>query len=115
MTFTDAIRNGFENYAKFDGRAPRREYWFWVLFVVLASIAASVIDTAVTQGILGVVIGLGLFIPNLAVSVRRLHDIGKSGWNLLWGLVPLLGFIYLIYLYVQPGDPATNEYGPAPA
>ena len=114
MTFTEAISSGLSNYANFAGRASRSEYWYWVLFQVVVAIVASVVDTVATQGILGVITGLGLLLPGIAVSVRRLHDIGKSGWNILWGLVPLLGTIYLIYLYVQPSEPGANEYGASP-
>jgi uncharacterized membrane protein YhaH (DUF805 family) len=64
---------------------------------------------------LSVVVGFGLILPSWAVAVRRLHDIGKSGWNLLWSLIPFLGGLYLLYLYVQPSSPEANAYGPAPA
>ena len=114
MTFTEAISSGLSNYANFSGRASRSEYWYWVLFQIVVAIAASIIDAVATMGILGIVTGLGLLLPSLAVSVRRLHDIGKSGWNILWGLIPLLGAIYLIYLYVQPSAPGANEYGASP-
>ena len=111
MTFSEAISSGLSNYANFSGRAGRSEYWYWVLFQVLVAIAANILDAVATMGILGVLTGLGLLLPGLAVSVRRLHDIGKSGWNILWGLIPLLGAIYLIYLYVQPSQQGVNEYG----
>ena len=108
MTFTEAISSGLSNYANFAGRASRSEYWYWVLFQVVVAIGASIVDVVATQGILGVLTGLGLLLPSIAVSVRRLHDIGKSGWNILWGLVPIFGFVYLVYLYVQPS--ASNAY-----
>ena len=114
MTFTEAISSGLSNYANFSGRASRPEYWYWVLFQFVVAIAASIVDAVATMGILGILTGLGLLLPGLAVSVRRLHDIGKSGWNILWGLIPLLGAIYLIYLYVQPSAPGANEYGASP-
>ena len=112
MSFTEAIQSGFRNYANFAGRAMRSEYWYWVLFAILASLAAIVVDVAVTVFLASVIVGLGLLIPGLAVGVRRLHDIDKSGWNLLWGLVPFFGGLYLLYLYVQPGTPGPNKYGP---
>ena len=58
--------------------------------------------------------GLAVILPNLAVAIRRLHDTGRSAWNVLWALIPLLGTIYLIYVYAQPSQPGTNAYGPPP-
>jgi uncharacterized membrane protein YhaH (DUF805 family) len=113
VSFQEAVSSVLTNYANFSGRAMRSEYWYWALFQVLASIAANIVDGIATQGILAILVGLGLFVPSLAVAVRRLHDVGKSGWNLLWGLIPILGAIYLIYLAIQPSQPGTNSYGPA--
>jgi uncharacterized membrane protein YhaH (DUF805 family) len=115
MGFAEAVQSGFNNYANFSGRATRSAYWYWVLFQVVLSIAASIIDSMVGGvGILNAIVGLGLLLPSLAVGVRRLHDIGKSGWNILWALIPILGALYLLYLYVQPSSPEANAYGPAP-
>lgn len=114
MKFDEAIRSGFRQYATFSGRASRSEYWYWVLFIVIASVAANIVDASLDTGVFGALVGLALFVPNLAVAIRRLHDIGKSAWNILWALIPLLGTIYLIYLYVQPSQPGTNAYGPPP-
>jgi uncharacterized membrane protein YhaH (DUF805 family) len=115
MTFQEAVRTGFRKYAFFEGRASRSEYWWWVLFVVLVAIAASIIDAAGTLGLASALTGLGLLLPNIAVSVRRLHDIGKSGWNVLWGLVPIVGGLYLLFLYLHKGHLGANQYGPQPA
>jgi uncharacterized membrane protein YhaH (DUF805 family) len=116
MSFTQAISSGLSKYAVFEGRAMRSEYWFWVLFVILVSIGTNIIDAMLnTSGIVGLLVSLALFIPNIAVGARRLHDIGKSGWNQLWGLIPLFGWIYVIYLYVQPSVLGTNQYGPQPS
>jgi uncharacterized membrane protein YhaH (DUF805 family) len=112
VTFTEAIQAGINNYTNFSGRAIRSEYWYWVLFAVLCSIVASLLDQMFLGGLAAIIVGLGLLLPGIAVAIRRMHDIGKSGWNILWGLIPLLGLIYLIYLYVQPGDPGSNAYGP---
>jgi uncharacterized membrane protein YhaH (DUF805 family) len=65
-------------------------------------------------GILTLLFMLAVLVPNIAVAVRRLHDVGKSGWMVLIGLIPLFGWIYLIYLYVQPGETGPNQYGPDP-
>ena len=114
MSFVEAIRSGFSNYVNFSGRALRSEYWYWTLFTVIVSFVAAIVDAFATAGLLGGLIGLALLLPGLAVSVRRLHDIDKSAWNLLWGLIPLLGFLYLLYLYTRPGTPGPNSYGPPP-
>lgn len=109
MDFGQAIKTCLNKYATFDGRAGRAEFWWFVLFNVLVSIAASIVWHR-----LGNVAGLVLLLPSLAVGARRLHDIGKSGWfQLLW-LVPIIGLIILVYWAVQKGDPNSNEYGPPP-
>ena len=115
MGFTEAIKSGFANYVNFSGRARRSAYWYWALYVLLVTIAANIIDAvAGTVPILSLVVGLGLFLPNLAVSIRRLHDTGRSGWWILIGLIPLIGFIVLIVFYVQDSDPTENQFGPSP-
>jgi uncharacterized membrane protein YhaH (DUF805 family) len=81
------------------GRASRSEYWYFALFHFLV--------VAVTGG-LGEIV---LFLPAVTVSVRRLHDIGKSAWALLWVLLPIIGWIVLIYYAVKPGEPAPNAWG----
>jgi uncharacterized membrane protein YhaH (DUF805 family) len=115
MTFQQAVRSGLQNYTNFRDRSGRSEFWYWVLFTIIVSIVASIIDAILggTTVITGLA-GLALLVPNLAMAVRRLHDIGKSGWNVLWGLIPVLGLIYLIYLYVQPSHEGSNQYGSAP-
>jgi uncharacterized membrane protein YhaH (DUF805 family) len=103
--FPEAIRNGFDQYLSAKGRASRAEYWWWWLLVAVLS--------ALTEGsVLGSLILLALFIPSVTVLVRRLHDTGRSGWSLLIVLVPFVGFIALLYFLVQPGDTASNRYGP---
>jgi uncharacterized membrane protein YhaH (DUF805 family) len=83
VTFTEAIRSGFRHYVTFSGRASRSEFWYWALFTVLAGVVAAMLDAVLrTRGLQGV-LSLVLLLPNLAISVRRLHDSGKSGWLLL--------------------------------
>lgn len=108
MNFVDAIKSGFSNYVGFSGRAPRSAYWYWVLFVVLASIVLSVISEDLAS-----IFSLAVLLPGIAVGARRLHDIGKTGWWQLLGLIPLLGWAVLIYWAVQPSE-GDNSYGPAP-
>jgi uncharacterized membrane protein YhaH (DUF805 family) len=110
-----------KKYAVFSGRARRTEYWMFVLFNFIFSIATICIDFVVGAasglpgiGFLFLLYGLGTFIPSLAVAVRRLHDTGRSGWWMLIGLVPLIGAIVLIVFNVQAGQPGANKYGPDP-
>ena len=108
MGFVDAIKSGFANYVGFSGRARRSEYWYWVLFVVLASIATTMISET-----LGSLFSLGVLLPGIAMGTRRLHDIGKSGWWQLLVFIPLLGLLVLLYWAVQPSE-GDNDFGPAP-
>jgi uncharacterized membrane protein YhaH (DUF805 family) len=118
MGFTEAITSGFRNYVNFSGRAVRSEFWYWVLFAILASIVAGLIDLALfgVEGSspINSLVGLALFLPGLAVSVRRLHDLDRSGWWILLGLIPLVGIIILIVWYCQRGTVGVNRFGPDP-
>lgn len=101
-------------YVTFSGRASRPEFWWWVLAVFLLTLAASAIDSILFDDSqpVAALLNLGLFLPNIAVAARRLHDIGKSGWWLLLALIPIIGFLVLLYFYVQPSEPGPNDYGP---
>ena len=101
------------NYANFSGRARRSEYWFFFLFYLLAYVVASIVDAVIGVPVVTLVVALGLLVPSLAVGVRRLHDIGKSGWFLLVGLIPLVGSIILIVWACTDGE-VDNRYGPNP-
>jgi len=113
----------WQKYAQFDGRSRRKEYWMFALVNVLISIALCVAilvgyatrNSAVdiVFGILCCLYGLAGLIPGIAVSVRRLHDIGRSGWWLLIDFVPFGCFVLLVFL-VLDGTPGPNEYGPDP-
>ena len=112
-----------KKYADFKGRASRKEYWMFVLFNIVFSIAAFLLDrllglTSLIQGgefgILTILYPLAVLIPALAVTVRRLHDVGKSGWMILIGLIPLIGSIWLLVLYLTDSIPGANRYGPNP-
>ena len=116
MSLQEAIKAVLGNYAKFDGRARRSEYWYWVLAVVIAEIVVLGIRT-VAEGlgqVLYIALVLAVLVPSLAVAVRRLHDTGRSGWWLLIGLIPIIGAIVLIVFYVQDSAAGANEYGPSP-
>ena len=105
-----------DNYANFNGRARRKEYWMFALFQLIIVYGLLGIGLALESGIisgLGGLIALALIIPGIAVAVRRMHDVGKSGWILLIALIPLAG-LYIFYLSVLDGDAGDNEYGPNP-
>jgi uncharacterized membrane protein YhaH (DUF805 family) len=109
-------------YADFNGRARRTEYWMFALFTVIISIVLGLLDMMLgltfvegtTSGWLGLIYGLAVLLPSLGVGVRRLHDTGRSGWWLLIGLVPLVGAIVLIVFLATPGNAGSNAYGPDP-
>jgi uncharacterized membrane protein YhaH (DUF805 family) len=112
MSFSEAVKSGFDHYAKFDGRASRAAFWWWTLFAILAGVAASIVDAVIGIQILSIVVSLGLLLPNLSVSIRRLHDTDRTGWWILIALIPLIGLIVLLVFYLQKSDPGDNSYGP---
>ena len=101
-----------KKYAVFNGRASRSEYWYFTLFYIIILIALVLLDTVIgTAGILSGIAMLGFFIPSLAVTIRRLHDIDKSGWWILISIVPIVGLILFIFL-VKKGTDGDNRFGP---
>ena len=108
MNFVDAVKTCFTKYVGFDGRATRSEYWWWVLFLV----AIAVVMELLNLGLIGNLFSLATLLPSIAVGARRLHDIGKSGWWQLIALIPLIGWLVLIYWAVQPSE-GDNAFGPA--
>lgn len=111
----DTLKN---RYAQFTGRAGRREYWMFVLAYILAAIAAMIVGRIALGAsggqLLYALVVLALFIPSLALGFRRLHDVDKSAWWLLIGLIPLIGGLVLLFFAVQPGTVGPNRYGPDP-
>jgi uncharacterized membrane protein YhaH (DUF805 family) len=119
-----------KNYAGFIGRARRSEYWYFVLFNLIFAVIAMIIDnlldttfkfdlgeygsTSLPYGYVYIAYALVVFIPGLAVSVRRLHDVGKSGWFLLVSLIPLAGAIWLLVILCTEGENRPNAYGEDP-
>jgi len=121
MSFVDSIKNVLiNNYAGFSGRASRSEYWWFSLFSFLAGFTTSLIDATLfgwemtDPTYLTWLLQLAIILPGLAVSVRRLHDSGKSGWSILIVLVPCVGFIVFLIWLVQDGQPNDNMYGSVP-
>jgi uncharacterized membrane protein YhaH (DUF805 family) len=118
MNFTQAIASGFSHYVTFSGRAIRSEYWYWVLFAVLGGVATKMADSAIfasqsSASPLNGVFNLLIFLPGLALGIRRLHDINRSGW---WVLITLtiIGVFLLLYWACTKGTHGPNEYGPDP-
>ena len=110
-----------KNYAVFSGRAQRMEYWIFALFNAIISIALGMIDRFTGSfssdshfGLLGGLFALAMFIPALAVAVRRLHDTDRTGWWILILFVPLIGAIWFLVLMILDGTPGNNRYGSDP-
>ena len=122
MSFNESIVNVFQNYANFSGRARRSEYWYFTLFIflvsaVLSGLNAAVFGTDAQMTIFTVIqslFSLATLIPSIAVTVRRLHDIGKSGWFYFLILIPVVGSIILLVWECKDSEPGTNVYGPNP-
>lgn len=126
MSFGQAVAEGFSKYATFSGRSRRSAYWYWVLFSILAATVAAVADTGFgttieganvggTTGVgwISLVVALLLAIPGIAVTIRRLHDTGRSGWWWLLSLVCGIGAI-IVFVFCLQDSRADNEYGPNP-
>jgi len=111
MTFVEATQTCLRKYVDFTGRASRSEFWWFFLFQVILMVVISLLGSETISGL----VGLALVLPSLAVGARRLHDVGKSGWLLLINLIPLIGFLVLIFFWVQPSQPDGNAYGAVPA
>lgn len=125
MSFGDAIKTCFRQYATFTGRATRAEYWWWQLFCVLVTFVASFIILYIILKVAEIfpsvagwyaplmqLVSLALFIPSISVSWRRLHDIGKAGGWYFFGLIPVVGWIFMIIWYCTKSEPFDNRFGP---
>jgi uncharacterized membrane protein YhaH (DUF805 family) len=113
MSFGQAISTVFRKYATFDGRASRAEFWYFTLFTVLVSVALAII-TGRDNGMIANLANLVFLLPSLAVGVRRLHDTTRTGWYILFALIPVVGIILLIVWWAQAGPTEPNEYGDSP-
>ena len=119
MNFQEAVQSVFSNYAKFRGRACRSEFWWFQLFLLLGGIVAGLLNLFANTNFLGgsplaMLFWLAAIIPDLAVTVRRLHDTDSSGWWILLGLIPLIGMVVLIVWWCLEGSKGYNRFGPEP-
>ena len=114
MTFMDAIKTCFTKYVTFTGRASRPEYWYWCLFSLLGIICTFVIDGLILNDLentpVNLLFSIITFLPGLAVSVRRLHDVNRSGWWVLL-LFTVIGLILLLYWALRKSDEGENRFG----
>ncbi|WP_327402182.1 DUF805 domain-containing protein [Streptomyces sp. NBC_01288] len=108
--FIEALKK----YAVFSGRARRKEYWMFSLFTGIIAVVLLVIGLVIKFPYLAVVFYLAILLPGLGVSIRRLHDIGRSGWWLFFGIIPIAGPITLLVFTCTDGKPGANQYGPNP-
>ena len=119
ISFKDAVKQGFKKSFDFSGRATRAEYWWWILFNYILIMFAGALGLLLSQidesiaVIPTLIFILVNFIPSLAVTIRRLHDAGHSGWALLLNLIPYLGGL-IIFAYTLCSSEPDNEYGPNP-
>lgn len=127
----DWVLEVFSKYATFDGRARRKEYWYWYLFNFIISIFLAVVSLVINLpngtetdngigwfglfiNIVVIIYSLGVFIPNLAVTVRRLHDTNRSGWWYFISMIPFIGGILLFIYLIEDSTPGDNQYGHNP-
>lgn len=113
----EAIKAVYGNYAGFSGRAARPEYWWFTLFFLIVYLGGLMMASATESPLIQLlVLGfvLGSLVPSIAVTVRRLHDTGRSGWWYLIVLIPIIGPFVLLFFALQPSDAGPNQYGPPP-
>lgn len=115
MSFAEAVSSVLSKYATFEGRARRQEYWYWYLAVLLAEVVVGIIwsISADLGPWIALIFGLGVILPSIAVAVRRLHDTNRTGWWILIALIPLGGFVLLVF-FLLDGTPGDNKHGPSP-
>ena len=114
-----------KKYADFKGRSRRKEYWMFALVSMMFGITALVLDhllglsfntpgNKLGYGFIYMAYGLFIFMPGLSVGVRRMHDVGKSGWMCLIGIIPIIGTIWFLVQMCKDGQPGVNKYGVNP-
>ena len=117
MDFVEAIKSGFVNYATFSGRACRSEFWYWTLFTFIGGICTGIADVWIVGDAelmpVNLIFNVIVFLPSIVVSIRRLHDINKTGWWLLLCLT-IVGVLVLIFWAIKAGDTGANRFGEDP-
>lgn len=127
MNFVEAVKSGYANYVNFSGRSQRSAYWWWTLFQIVVALVIALLEgggsfsradgsmqLAVVGGIFSTIWTLINLLPGIAVSVRRLHDVDRSGWWLLIAFVPLIGAIVLLVWFCSKGTGGANRFGTDP-
>ena len=120
VSFSDAIRRAFNNYCNFSGRASRSEFWWFMLFCAIVNWAIALIFgglfgmDSIIFNIVSYLWSLFILLPNLGLQFRRLHDTGRSGWNICWWLLPIVGWIIVLIYLCQESQMQDNQYGPVP-
>ena len=114
--FIDAIKLAFKNYINFNGRSRRSEYWWFVLFNLIIQIIIIILANLITKNLmfLSYIYSLIIFLPGLGLVIRRLHDIGKSGWYIFIAFIPIVGVFILLYFFCLDSENQSNEYGESP-
>ena len=116
-SFVGALKDGFARYVDFKTRSTRSQFWWWALWSILLGLATSMLDVMLGMGDVGPLnslLSLAMFLPSLAVAVRRLHDIGRTGWWYLMIFVPLVGWIVLIVFFCTATKEEPNQWGNPP-
>lgn len=109
----DYFIDAFRQYANFSGRARRMQYWMFALFYCLITLAIGVIELVLGTLFIGAIFSLVVFVPSVSITARRLHDTGRSGWWQLLIIIPIVGFLVLLFFLVQDSE-GDNQYGPDP-
>lgn len=117
-TFMGALKDGFARFVDFKTRSTRSQFWWWSLWSLIMSIVASILDTALGMGVdsgpIGLLVSVAILLPSIAVAIRRLHDIGRTGWWYLIAFVPLIGWIVLIVFFCTKTEERVNQWGAPP-
>ncbi len=116
-TFLGALKDGFARFVDFKTRSTRPQYWWFALWSLIISAVTGILDATLgmgENGPIGVLASLVLFLPSIAVAIRRLHDIGRTGWWMLLIFLPIIGWIVLIVFYCTKSEASPNQWGPEP-
>ena len=113
MDIMQSAKTVLNNYAQFDGRSGRAEFWWWALAYVVGALIVNFVASAIGLGILGMAYWLALIVPSVAVSIRRFHDIGKEAWWAILLFIPLVNLVIALIFLTKASD-GPNKYGQGP-